>query len=290
MFFSIIIPTYNRPNRIFNAVKSVLNQRFSDYEIVIVNDGSSVEYTEFEEFVKKESKINYIKQSNTYLAGARNTGMKHAKGDFICFLDDDDEYISNHLESLFNAIVSNNYKKALYHTRTYIKYENDSLKKINESKTDYNSNIDKLLSDRFPTNAACIHNDIAKQFLFDEALKYAEDLDYWIRVSRKFDIIKVNEYTQILPYETENKMSDFKLPNQYYHLLAFEKFKRDYGNYLPADFLTYNLKTLYKSCADLYSQTNDKKKAFRFWIKTLQYDVSFIFKRQCWGILKNILT
>jgi glycosyltransferase involved in cell wall biosynthesis len=290
MFFSIIIPTYNRPDRIFNAVKSVLNQSFSDYEIVIVNDGSSIEYTEFEAFIKNESKINYIKQTNTYLAGARNTGLRQAKGLFICFLDDDDEYMSNHLEALHNSIISNNNKKALYHTRTFIKYEDGSLKKIDETKTNYSSNIDKILSDRFPTNAVCIHTDIAKQFLFDETLKYAEDLDYWIRVSQKFDVIKVNEYTQILPHETEHKMSDFKLPNQYYHLLAFEKFKRDYYHYLPADFLTNNLKMLYKSCADLYSKTSDKKKAFHYWLKTIQYNFLFIFSRQCWGIVKNILT
>lgn len=289
MFFSVIIPTYNRPDRIFNAVKSVLNQSFSDYEIVIINDGSTIEYTEFEEFIKNEPKINYTKQSNTYLAGARNAGMKHAKGDFICFLDDDDVYLPNHLDALYNAIISNKNKKALYHTRTYIKYEDGSLKKINEIKTNYNSNIDKILSDRFPTNAACIHSDIAKQFLFDEILKYAEDLDYWIRVSQKYDVIKVNEYTQILPHEINNKMSDFKLPNQYHHLMAFEKFKKEYNNYVPTDFLNSNLKTLYKSCADLYSKTTEKKKAFYYWLKALQYNFLFILSRQCWGILKNIL-
>ena len=66
MFFSVIIPTYNRPNRIFNAVKSVLNQNFYDYEIVVINDGSSIEYTEFETFVKNELKINYIKHKSDF--------------------------------------------------------------------------------------------------------------------------------------------------------------------------------------------------------------------------------
>jgi glycosyltransferase involved in cell wall biosynthesis len=282
MFFSVIIPTYNRPERVIVALNSVLSQTFQDFEIVIVNDGSVMDYSSVEQFCAQHHNITYIYQNNTYLAGTRNTGMKNSSGEFICFLDDDDEYLPNHLEALKTSIVLNHKMKALYHTRTFIKYEDGTLKKITESQTNYTSRIDKILKDRFPTNAACIHADIAKEFLFDETLKYAEDLDYWIRISQKYDIIKVNEYTQVLPHETENKMSDFKLPNQYNHLIAFEKFKKQYENYLPSDFLNSNLKTLYKSCADLYSKTSDKKKAFVYLLKAIRYNLLFIFSRQCW--------
>jgi glycosyltransferase involved in cell wall biosynthesis len=285
MFFSVIIPTYNRPDRIFNAVKSVLNQSFLDFEIVIVNDGSSIEYVEFEEFLKNEPKINYIKQSNTYLASARNTGMKHAKGDFICFLDDDDVYLPNHLIALNDLIVSHNMLDALYHTRTIIRYFDNQEVKVDETKKHYDSNIDKILSDRFPTNAACISSKIAKEYKFNEDLKYSEDLDFWIQISQKYPIIKSNQYTTLLREEELAKMSDIKLPNQENYYNSYLYIKNKYKGYIPQKYLNPKLFELSVRCSELYKLNKCNKKSLSFLIKAISYKFDFILTRHFWSIL-----
>lgn len=93
---SVIIPTYNRSKYIANTINSVLNQSFSDYEIIVINDGST---DDTEEILKPyKDKIIYKKIKNQGVAAARNEGMKLASGKYIAYLDDDDLYQPYKLE------------------------------------------------------------------------------------------------------------------------------------------------------------------------------------------------
>jgi len=87
--FSVIIPVYNIDRYVSVALQSVLNQSFEDYEILIVDDGSTDESINIcREFI--DPRIKIISQNNRGLAGARNTGIRHARGQFLAFLDGDD--------------------------------------------------------------------------------------------------------------------------------------------------------------------------------------------------------
>jgi len=98
--FSIIVPTYNRTEFLEEALLSVINQTFDDYEVLIINDGSSEEYckklTEFSQMSHKIRKIDLTE--NRGLSYGRNKGVKEAKGKYIIFLDDDDTLHPNMLE------------------------------------------------------------------------------------------------------------------------------------------------------------------------------------------------
>lgn len=106
-FFSVVIPAYNRQDFITNTLKSVLAQTYSNFEILIVDDGS-VDKTA--EVVKKmagsDQRIKYIWQENSERGAARNNGIKNAKGEYVVFLDSDDEWMSNHLQVLHQKISS----------------------------------------------------------------------------------------------------------------------------------------------------------------------------------------
>lgn len=94
---SVIIPTYNRAHLVSRAVRSVLNQTYQDFELVVVDDAST---DNTEEVVKgfNDDRIRYFRHSeNKGPAAARNTGIEAAKGAFIAFLDDDDEWLPHHL-------------------------------------------------------------------------------------------------------------------------------------------------------------------------------------------------
>ncbi len=104
---SVVIPTYNRAHKIGRAIKSVLNQTFADFEIIIVDDGSA---DNTEEVVKgfADERISYIrhKQNSGTCAAPRNTGIGAAQGEYIAFLSDDDEWLPQMLEKQVNKFKS----------------------------------------------------------------------------------------------------------------------------------------------------------------------------------------
>src|SRR5258705_10332336 len=95
---SVIIPTYNRAECLRSAITNVLNQTFQDFEIVVVDD-SSQDHTREVVNSLDDKRIKYIRhERNKGVAAARNTGVSNAKGDYIAFLDDDDEWFPEKLK------------------------------------------------------------------------------------------------------------------------------------------------------------------------------------------------
>ena len=99
---SVIIPTYNREEFITETIKSVLNQTYKDFEIIVVDDGSTDNTKQKLEPFK--SKIKLIEQKNSERAVARNNGVKSSSGEYIAFLDSDDLWIKNKLENQVNFL------------------------------------------------------------------------------------------------------------------------------------------------------------------------------------------
>lgn len=107
MFFSVVIPTFNRSSLIESAIDSALNQNFADREIIVVDDGSTDNTLELLE--KYGSQIKVLKQKNKGVGGARNLGIRHAKGRYIVFLDSDDFWFPWTLSTLFEVIKLHNH-------------------------------------------------------------------------------------------------------------------------------------------------------------------------------------
>src|SRR4029079_673314 len=96
---SVIIPAYNSTDFIEEALDSVLSQKYRDHEIIVVNDGSP-DTEVFERTIRTRlEEITYIRQPNLGAGVARNTGIKHARGDLIAFLDSDDVWLPDYLAS-----------------------------------------------------------------------------------------------------------------------------------------------------------------------------------------------
>ncbi|MEL7221748.1 MAG: glycosyltransferase family 2 protein, partial [Bacteroidota bacterium] len=119
-FFSIIIPTYNRAAYLPHAIKSVMDQVFADWELLIVDDGSTDDTRKVVQPFLSDERIRYHWQENRELNGARNTGVRLARGRYIAFLDDDDQYLVNHLSVLANYLKEKGYPIAAVRTGMYI--------------------------------------------------------------------------------------------------------------------------------------------------------------------------
>ncbi len=100
--FTVVIPTFNRASALPTVLESVLNQRFDDFEVVVVDDGSSDDTSEV---VKgsADPRVQYVRQENAGGCAARNAGAAHACGRFLVFLDDDDSVLPGWLEALATA-------------------------------------------------------------------------------------------------------------------------------------------------------------------------------------------
>ena len=108
MKISVLIPVYNGEKFIENCVYSVINQKFKDIEIIIINDGSS-DNTGYicRELEKKYHNITYLIQKNLGVSAARNKGIQNAKGEYLLFLDSDDYLAENSLEKIYIKMKEN---------------------------------------------------------------------------------------------------------------------------------------------------------------------------------------
>lgn len=106
---SVVVPVFNVEKYIHRCVDSILNQTFSDFELILIDDGSTDKSGEIcEEYALSDPRIRVIHQKNAGQAAARNNGVKEAKGEWISFIDSDDSVNSQLLKALYDAAIINN--------------------------------------------------------------------------------------------------------------------------------------------------------------------------------------
>lgn len=200
--FTVIIPVYNVAAYLSKCVDSVLKQDFKQYEVILIDDGSTDESGKIcDEFAKQDKRIVVIHQKNKGLSAARNMGIENAKGEYILFLDSDDYW---HDSSALNIIysrlsVSNadilsfNYMKFCddIFERPYFRQDNDMpLDELEKNSLEYQVNNDLWI--------ACAWNKVIKRELFCEGKLHfnlgitSEDIDWCLRLAlyaEKFDFI-----------------------------------------------------------------------------------------------------
>ena len=113
---SILIPFKNTAYFLSECLNSIVNQSYENWELLIVDDGSTDDTRKVVQPFLSDERIRYHWQENRELNGARNTGVRLARGRYIAFLDDDDQYLTNHLTVLSNYIQENDYPIAAIRT------------------------------------------------------------------------------------------------------------------------------------------------------------------------------
>ena len=193
VFFSIVIPTYNRAHLIAKTLNSVLNQTYSNFEIIVVDDGSKDNTQEIvASFTDK--RIYYYKKENGERAAARNFGVHKAKGDYINFFDSDDLMYPHHLQTAFQFIQTK--KPSWYHLGYDFKDVEDKVIKNFEP---FDDSIGKkiIFDNRLSCNGVFIRKDVMDQNLFHEnrILASSEDWELWIRLLAQYPLLFDNTIT-----------------------------------------------------------------------------------------------
>jgi glycosyltransferase involved in cell wall biosynthesis len=194
-FFSVIIPSYNRALLIGETIQSVINQSFEDWELIIVDDGSTDNTKEvIRQFQLLDNRINYHYQNNAERSAARNQGIKLAKGEFICFLDSDDRWLDFHLDYLHENIILNKNKVAFYFTSMRWVFKDFSKDIIFDSPVNKNF-IEYVIENQIGTPCQCFHNSILNKHQYNVELNINEDVELCTRIVAEYELIQLPKIT-----------------------------------------------------------------------------------------------
>jgi glycosyltransferase involved in cell wall biosynthesis len=188
---SVVLPTYNRAYLIDRAIRSVLNQTYKDFELIVIDDGST-DNTEkvVKEFREKDKRIKYIQhEKNKGAAVARNTGIKAAKGEYIAFQDSDDEWVPEKLEKQMKAFDKATPNVGVVYTDMQRRNKDGGIKYWHSPTVIYGNLINQKTLDYQVMNigiqSALIKKECFNRIgLFDENFPGYEDLELFIRLSK----------------------------------------------------------------------------------------------------------
>lgn len=202
---SVIMPTFNRSDLISHAINSVLRQVYKNWELIIVDDGSSDNTKDVvRSFSEKDSRIRYFYQNNQGQSVARNSGIEQSRGEFIAFLDSDNEWESNRLLLGVNELVKNPNVALCYGNAISIDINGNELHRRNMRR--YSGLIfPKLLVDNFISmNSVLVRKSVLNSSRpFNEKNRLDEDYELWLNMSVNNQFFFVNQY--IVRYRIEGE-------------------------------------------------------------------------------------
>ena len=220
---SVIVPAYNVERTILETIKSVQQQTFSDFELIVINDGSTDRTLELLNTVT-DPRLKVFSYTNGGLPTARNRGISHATGEFIAFLDADDLWTPDKLE-LQLAALQQHPEAGVAYSWTYFKDEQGVHSYADESNRFEGNVYADLLVKNF------LHNGynplIRKQAIesvgeFDPTLKSCEDWEFYLRLAAKWPFLLVPK-PQILYRQSSGSMSSKVEVMEKYLLLVIER-------------------------------------------------------------------
>ncbi|MCQ2451096.1 MAG: glycosyltransferase family 2 protein [Clostridia bacterium] len=221
---SIVVPVYNVEKYLSVCIDSIINQTLKDIEIILVDDESTDSSGKIcDEYAKKDSRITVIHQKNKWLGGARNSGIKIAKGEYITWVDADDYIKDDYCEKLYRFAVENRCDFVL--PSVYNVSENGEMLSKTTKKDAFcniteKQRLYKLLISSYNYNIcrAFISSDIRNRgFLFDEDIRYAEDYEAALRIYKLCE--RIYCFDEPLYFYRQNDASIM-------HVIKFERLKQ----------------------------------------------------------------
>lgn len=268
---SVVIPTHNRPEFLTRAVKSVYTQTSTDFEVVVVDDGESVEKHFFLAPYWRKPNFRYIATSkNQGGAAARNLGIQAAKGEYIAFLDDDDEWLPTKLEKQVTVLKNVSEDVSLVYSGVATYDETGRL--LHQSVAKISGVIEPLPRLLYKcdiwTSALMYRRSYAeKGFIFDPEQKKNQEWDLEIRLGGVSNFYAIAEpLTRINLGESEQMGSRSNLPNV---IAGHERFLRKHRALYEREPQAYALRLFH--LGHLYWDYGDKGQARQCWWRAWRY-------------------
>lgn len=283
---SVVIPTYNRAHFLVGAIESVFSQTHPAQEIIVVDDGSTDGTMAV---VKKyNGRVRYLLQQNKGPAAARNRGIREAQGEFIAFLDSDDDWLPEKLE-LQVELFQKNPGLGLIATGSYICNEHMS-EPVPTVWSRFCSNVreDLLVRNPWPTPSIMVRKRCFDQVgFFAENMWFAEDWEMWIRISREFLVMTLSQpLVRIrkhgISLNAENCMKNFQVWGELI-ISNRERYGMSWAAFRKAQsWLSFNI-------SDYYNKAGEQVLNQKYLVKSL-YQWPFFLPRRYAALVKSLVS
>lgn len=227
MNISVVIPLYNKEKHIAHTIATVLAQTFADFELIVVDDGSTDRSTEIAESIRDE-RLTIVRKRNEGVEAARNLGVNQANGDYIAFIDADDEWMPHFLEEIASLITE--YPNAAVFATALMVHERNG----EEYRLDYpnlpNDGTHCLIENYFETSryysplsssSVCVQKRaFQKTGGFTVGITNGEDLDLWCRMALQYEFAYSSRPSAVYRRDSENMASRSMTTPSYFPFLT----------------------------------------------------------------------
>ena len=203
---SVIVPVYKVEKYLPECIESVLAQTFTDFELILVDDGSPDNSGAIcDAYAARDSRIRVFHKPNGGVSSARNLGLDHARGEWIALLDGDDFWLPNHLDNFSRAIDQFPQAKVFY-----TGYTNSRIRNFKPIRSLFAFRVEDywalaLNGTAIWTSCVCVYASVIKnRAWFRTDLTHGEDLDIWRRLVKEHDAIMIPEVTAVYRIGSEN--------------------------------------------------------------------------------------
>ena len=296
-FFSVVVPLYNKENYIKSTILSVLNQSFDDFEIVVVNDGST-DRSEQRISELNDSRIRYFKTENKGVSAARNLGIEQSSGKFICFLDADDFWYTHFLSEIHKYITLLPEQK-VFATAIEFEIKNKAVSPTYSMEKKGNYQIVNYFEASMKESVLFTSASVFEKSVFEIAgnfntnYKSGQDTDLWVRVGLNYPIVFIWKTSVRYVYDAKSLSRNRKKITgkaEFFEYIPLEK-----NNPKLKRFLDYSRFSL-----AIESKLNREKQRFQIFynlieLKKMPFRKRFLLRLPAWLLsvlvkIKNNLT
>lgn len=283
---TVITPTFNRADFIEEAVNSVLAQTYGNFELLIVDDGSTDDTKAVLAPALQDTRVQYFYQQNQGQSVARNLALAKAKGEFICFLDSDNYWPPEKLESQVRQFAENPDYDVVYGDIIEIDEQGREVTRKNMRR--YSGNISSFM---IRDNCVSMNTAMARKRCFDELgaisgqRRVADDYDLWLRFSAKFRFLYVPEFWAFYRV-MENQISTDKTRRFDSNWQIITDFRQAFPDAMPEKDFRIGFSAFHSRKARYLASKGAKKEALREISRAIRLCPTRV---ACWRSLAAVL-
>ena len=288
--FSIVVPTYNRSQRLAKTIQSVLDQKFGDYELIIVDDGSTDNSNEVVGTFHTGN-IKYIYKENEERAIARNVGIDAAEGEYVTFLDSDDILYPNYLKEAHKLIEQHNDPEWLHISYEIRTESGNIIRQENRRRGHINRSL--VTGNHLSCLGVFVRKDILSQCRFNEdpAIIGSEDYLLWLELASRYPLHYSNEISAYMVQHNERSVINFdcnQLIDRVNATISSATGNKSVSHFLDTDekkFIAHR----YLYLSNHLSRASSKLKSLRYFLRAIANFPRILFHRNSFAYLKSLV-
>ena len=298
---SIIVPVYNAEKYLSSCIESILNQTYSEFELFLINDGSSDSSGEICDFyAKKDERIKVIHNENHGVSYTRNNGLQLAKGEYIIFCDADDQYKKDYIMKMLNAVLDSNADLVICNYSYLRGISEKPICNRNTGEIDKNEVYQRIFIDN--TIGGFVWNKLFKKSLlnglnFDEHMQICEDTYFlcsYLKKANKIYYLGESLYLYRLHLDNTifNIQNMFDINGNLKYAIVYEKMLADgiidkiYAQYVKANECVLAISV---KCDYLNSEKNIDKNLIKKLNTIIKYNLSSLLTCKQYSLKKKII-